>query len=98
MTEDILFYDSPEKIKQCLSCTRLKCSNCMREGGKGRSLKRDKINPTEFMDLYEEGWNDVQIANYFGVTQSIVKEYRKKRGLPSKQNVGRGKKKCKTKI
>ena len=93
MSEDILFYDSPETIKQCLSCTRTKCSNCMRIGGKGRSLKSDKINQAEFMDLYEEGMNDIEIANYFGVTQSVVKEYRKKRGLPSKQPGGRGRKK-----
>lgn len=94
MAEDILFYDSPETIQKCLSCKRLKCTNCMREGGPGLSQKQDKIDPEKFIELWEHGLNDVEIANYFGVTKAVVRYYRSRLGAASKQNIGRGKKKC----
>ena len=96
MAENILFYDSPECIKQCLSCKRLRCTNCMREGGPGLSQKQDKIDPEKFIELWECGWNDVEIAKYFGVTKAIVRYYRSRLELPSKQITGRGKKKCRS--
>lgn len=92
MAEDIFFYDSPENIKQCLNCTRTKCTNCLRVGGKGYSLKQDKIDHDEFMELYEDGWNDPKLAEYFGVTVSVIRHYRHNRGLKSKQPTARRKK------
>ena len=98
MSDDIMFHDSPEKIDKCLSCKRPKCTNCMRKGGKGQSLQKDNIDYDEFVELYEDGWNDPKLADYFGVTVSVIRHYRKTYNLPSKQTVGRGKKKCKTRI
>lgn len=83
--DEILFYDSPEKINQCLNCIRPKCTNCLRIGGKGYSLERDKIDYGEFMELYENNWTDSRIADYFGVKTFTIANYRKTLSLPSKQ-------------
>lgn len=92
MPEDILFYDSQENIQQCLSCKRLKCTNCLRKGGPGLSQVQDKIDPEKLIELWECGWNDAEIGEYFGVNRHNIGYYRKRIGLPSKQVTGRGKK------
>ena len=96
MVEDNFFYDSREHIEQCLSCKRPRCTNCMREGGKGFSLERDKIDHDKFMEMYNAGMNDVEIGRYFGVTKKVIFYYRKERNLPSKRPYVRRKKHVKS--
>lgn len=53
-----------------------------------------KINEIDFMEMYESGYTDTEIAQELGAHASSVWQYRKRRGLES--NGKRGKS-CKTK-
>lgn len=87
MDEPIRFYDPPEKIKQCLSCRRIKCTNCMAK--KGLTLKSDKIDPDKFMEMYNRGMNDAEIGIYYGLDRTTIRNYRLRMNLPSTHNLRR---------
>lgn len=63
--------DSPEKIDKCLNCERTFCNNCL---GASDGIKR--INREEFMQLYNAGYNDQQIAKMLCSKVKTVTSYR----------------------
>lgn len=86
--------DTQEQIDRCLTCDKSVCINCY-ENQKRRETKMcRKINEIDFMEMYESGYTDTEIAQELGAHASSVWQYRKRRGLES--NGKRGKS-CKTK-
>lgn len=73
--------DSPEKIDKCLNCKRVFCNNCLGAGGKKVRIKRE-----EFMQLYNAGYSDQQIAKMLCSKVKTVTAYR--RALRLKVNKG----------
>ena len=70
--------DSPEDILKCLNCRKLVCNNCLRTSSiKGQRYDRSP----QVKDLYDEGYNDREIADLIGLTVPTVRYYRIKLGL-----------------
>ena len=73
--------DSPEKIDKCLSCERTFCNNCLGASNENVCIKRE-----EFIQLYNAGYNDQQIAEMLCSKVKTVTAYR--RSLRLKVNKG----------
>ena len=86
--------DTQEQIDKCLTCTEFKCTNCYNNRNQ-KKLKGvyQKLNERDFMEMYESGYSDTEIARETGVAPGTVCAYRKRRGLaPNRKRGGQ----CKT--
>lgn len=71
--------NSAEKIRLCLSCTRPKCVNCLDPRfieSRRMTKTKDKIKA-----LWEDGKNDMQIAEELGLSHAHVTHLRNEMGL-----------------
>ena len=83
--------DSPERIQQCLHCTRPKCVDCYttlaRKKRKCIAVKEGTDSREEFLDAYLACSSDLEIAVTINKAQSTVNRYRTSLSLspPSKR-------------
>lgn len=71
--------DSPERIKQCLNCTKPNCDNCMKE-----RVEDSEVEPyLPFLELHKQGFNDKEIAEKLGKSPSTIQYFRRRFGLDS---------------
>lgn len=54
-----------------------------------------QVDQDRFIELYEKGYNDREIADELGLTQNIISAFRRKIGLPSRFGIWFDIKKCK---
>lgn len=87
--------DTQEQIDKCLNCTEFKCTNCY-DNRNQKKLKGvyQKINERDFMEMYQSGYADAEIAQEMGVVPNTVWAYRRRRGLAPNRKRGKS---CKTK-
>jgi DNA-binding CsgD family transcriptional regulator len=53
------------------------------------------VDPDQFRELYEKGYNDREIADELGISQNVVSAFRRKLGLPSRFGIWFDVEKCK---
>lgn len=86
--------DSPQVIAVCLSCER---SFCPGECGRTRTAtlrRRSWEREQEFLDLYQQGLSDPQIAAAMGLAVTTVYTHRMRRDLPANRFLHRKERKA----
>ena len=72
-----------ESVRKCLECTKPKCDNCVTK----KTRTTNRITEAAFLELYNQGYSDAQIAEALDVPKVNVGPYRWRRGL--KPNKGK---------
>ena len=66
-----------ESVRKCLECTKPKCDNCVTR----KKNATNRIAEAEFLELYNLGYSDAQIAEALDVPKVNVGPYRWRKGL-----------------
>lgn len=88
MSEEIDFIDTPEQINKCLNCAKPECDDCARRCVEGEPVYAHTlpVDHEYFMELYEAGLSDTEMAKAMNRTRGTIAYHRASHGLKPNSN------------